>query len=202
MNQFKWDQKVKAEREANKAKKAALVAKLTGAPEPTPAPYWIDWTDVKSIDFKLNAPSTITVNIPKIMPSFDSVSISFDGSFWTMGSYREHPTVRALAEIVPAIRTARAECPACPEGARTPQNIATVIVGLNDQHKWTREQIADWLDMLPIDLTIQPKGQQENADTNTPDKDELAKAALDIYAAYGLTDKGVTDAYNLTGIAS
>jgi hypothetical protein len=36
-----------------------------------------------------------------------------------------------------------------------------VIISLNDQHKWTREQIADWLDTLDIDLTFRVEVEDE-----------------------------------------
>jgi hypothetical protein len=33
-------------------------------------------------------------------------------------------------------------------------HLKAAIVHLNDRHHWTREDIADWLDTLPLDLTI------------------------------------------------
>lgn len=33
-------------------------------------------------------------------------------------------------------------------------SVKTIIFCLNDNHHWTREDIADWLDTLPVDLTI------------------------------------------------
>lgn len=33
----------------------------------------------------------------------------------------------------------------CPAGCRKTVNLAAMIVHLNDDHRWTREQIADWL---------------------------------------------------------
>ncbi len=35
--------------------------------------------------------------------------------------------------------------------------LESVIINLNDYHKWTREQIADWLETLDIDLQFKPK---------------------------------------------
>lgn len=34
----------------------------------------------------------------------------------------------------------------------SPWTLRTIIVDLNDRAKWTREQIADWLDTLDLDL--------------------------------------------------
>lgn len=36
-----------------------------------------------------------------------------------------------------------------------------VIINLNDQHQWTREKIADWLDTLDIDLTFKIEVEDE-----------------------------------------
>jgi hypothetical protein len=42
--------------------------------------------------------------------------------------------------------------------AKNVNSIRNIIINLNDVHKWTREQIADWLDSLDVDLTFQSKG--------------------------------------------
>lgn len=79
-----------------------------------------------------------------------------------------------LAKLVPAIETAEVRCPAagkrlarranwspnavppkCGYGKKK-SSLNAIIIHLNDGHKWTREQIADWLDTLDIDLTLQP----------------------------------------------
>lgn len=117
----------------------------------------------------------------------------------SIGSYGSHPVVDALAQIVPAIRTATAECPEC-HSAHQP--LALVIVHLNDQHKWPREKIADWLDLLDIDLTIQPK---ESHAIDRPSQEKaryLEKAALDIYGAYGLISNKPVDIASILGTGS
>lgn len=66
--------------------------------------------------------------------------------------------VDGLAEIIPGIGDAVEACP--DDECITPDRnipIAVLIVHLNDVHRWTRERIADWLDSLDIDLTIQRK---------------------------------------------
>lgn len=79
------------------------------------------------------------------------------------------PVVDDLAKLVPALATEKATCPGCGDGCAcgcgmkaidtgfsvSDRPVAEVIMHLNDQHRWTREQIADWLETLPIDLTIQ-----------------------------------------------
>lgn len=37
------------------------------------------------------------------------------------------------------------------------QSIEKIVISLNDYHKWTREEIADWLDTLDVDLTFKVK---------------------------------------------
>lgn len=41
----------------------------------------------------------------------------------------------------------------------TPDYIYNIVIDLNDGRGWTREQIADWLDSLPVDLTLQPESK-------------------------------------------
>lgn len=61
--------------------------------------------------------------------------------------------VDQLAALIPNIR-ARVKNPVT--GAMDSLN--TVIVVLNDTHKWSREQIADWLDTLDLDLRFPTEG--------------------------------------------
>lgn len=52
------------------------------------------------------------------------------------------------------------QCPGCIEDrvrVMLKFNVKGAIICLNDNHGWTREQIADWLDSLDIDLTIKEK---------------------------------------------
>src|ERR1035437_6389083 len=41
-------------------------------------------------------------------------------------------------------------------GCYQPNSIAKMVIHLNDGHEWSRESIADWLESLDIDLTLQP----------------------------------------------
>ena len=67
--------------------------------------------------------------------------------------------VNALTRIIPDLAFATARCPAVAGQYRckdTPSSmpITNICVHLNDQHGWTREEIADWLDTLPFDLRV------------------------------------------------
>lgn len=61
--------------------------------------------------------------------------------------------VRKFADMVPGIY----EAVKCPGGCEGDHAIYYTIQHLNDEHEWDREQIADWLDTLDIDLTIKEK---------------------------------------------
>lgn len=177
MNQYKWHRKVKEERERNKAKQSELLAKFYAPPPPPPTALesWFNWDDLV------------------VKPIVNEV-VFFEGSITVTGStlngYSESPVVTALAELVPAIRTHVAECPDDCETMKAP--LAWLVVHLNDQHRWTRESIADWLDSLDIDLTIQPRGLP-NADAGPSETDRAREAIL---AAYGLT--GAEPGFSLT----
>lgn len=62
-----------------------------------------------------------------------------------------------ILRAIPALRTTQACCPAdnCPLGATVKQRLDKVIIHLNDNHAWPREDIADWLDTLDVDLSFQ-----------------------------------------------
>lgn len=58
-------------------------------------------------------------------------------------------SVIKFADMIPGI----SEMVACPEGCgKSP--LYMLIQHINDGHLWDREEIADWLDTLPIDLTV------------------------------------------------
>jgi hypothetical protein len=69
---------------------------------------------------------------------------------------RSNPVVDGLCELIPGLRTATAKCPMykCSYSFCGAQFVINLIVHLNDHHQWSREQVADWLDLLPIDLSV------------------------------------------------
>lgn len=73
-----------------------------------------------------------------------------------------------LLKICPGLARIARPCPVSPcDYPRRPLN--EVIVHLNDGHKWSREKIAEWLDIIAIgdpsvDLSIHPK-EDKNART-------------------------------------
>ncbi len=66
--------------------------------------------------------------------------------------------LETLTKAIPGLKGAKASCPAnkvCGEGPYKDQPVSTLIMHLNDQHNWTRERIADWLETLDFDLSFQ-----------------------------------------------
>lgn len=65
-----------------------------------------------------------------------------------------------LGELFPAAATTNVKCPVKKSKEHPHHNyedrLLDVVIHLNDTHEWTRQQIADWLDSLSIDLTLQP----------------------------------------------
>ncbi len=64
-----------------------------------------------------------------------------------------------LAELIPGVNKMNIGCPKCAseEGDGLTSALPSIIMHLNDSHKTTREEIADWLDTLSFDLTIGKK---------------------------------------------
>ena len=52
----------------------------------------------------------------------------------------------------------------CPAGCRKKVPIAALIVHLNDDHRWTREQIADWLRGAPPRPNAAARGAESKPD--------------------------------------
>lgn len=64
---------------------------------------------------------------------------------------------RNLKKLFPAL-SETVKCPRCATlDMSISRTLDRMIIHLNDEHKWTREQVADWLESLDIDL-----GMKEN----------------------------------------
>lgn len=60
------------------------------------------------------------------------------------------PAIYELWSQFPWLRTVLADCPECGPGWR--ETVYGIAIHVNDNHHWTRERIADWLDT--VDPTI------------------------------------------------
>lgn len=66
--------------------------------------------------------------------------------------------IALVEQLCPAMTEHTAACPQ--EGCtRPPDTLPGLVMHLNDSHAWAREEIADWLDSLDVDLTIPPASQ-------------------------------------------
>lgn len=59
-----------------------------------------------------------------------------------------------LISKIPALSEYETKCPVELDCKRSYNKypLSSIIIHLNDLHKWTREEIADWLESLPVDL--------------------------------------------------
>lgn len=63
-----------------------------------------------------------------------------------------HP-INMLTEAIPDLKGQVWSLP-CGHFNRTYPPLSTVILHLNDTERWSREQIADWLETLDLDLSF------------------------------------------------
>ena len=65
--------------------------------------------------------------------------------------------VTGLISVIPALATFETTCPVAGcDAYKHPRLLTRLIPHLNDnKHRWSREQIADWLDTLDVDLDFQ-----------------------------------------------
>lgn len=80
--------------------------------------------------------------------------------------YFDLEILRTLADVVPGINQIAVKCPDGNELPFSslwlyPQTLLSIVMHLNDDHRWTREQIADWLETLDYDLTIRPAATRQ-----------------------------------------
>lgn len=73
---------------------------------------------------------------------------------------------KSLAKMFPSLETFRADCPECIIMGN--ERLYDLIIHINDQHEWTREQIADFLDTLDVDLSIPLPAHVGSDDKFTP----------------------------------
>ena len=78
-----------------------------------------------------------------------------------------------LIKLVPSLASMAAQCPRCTARA----SVIQLVPHINDDHKLTRGEIADWLESLGVDLTIKPADkpkEQDAHDGRSPRKKEPA----------------------------
>lgn len=114
-------------------------------------------------------------------PTSSSWNIKFDINNKKLGPIQDtgvNAELSALSRMLPGIN-ARVRPPCFVEGSDCPwythynnsgQNqkkvvLRETIMHLNDEHKWTREAIADWIETLDVDTTFRiPEGEENGTD--------------------------------------
>ena len=112
-------------------------------------------------DWKSFYPASASL-VPSIW--FDAVKSQAQSSFQSQtfeGVAHTRNAETELKELIPALVDEETTCPVCwnphedEDNDRT-YSISLAVQHLNDIHEWPREDIADWLETLPYDLTFQP----------------------------------------------
>ncbi len=86
-----------------------------------------------------------------------------------------------LLSICPGLATIARACPdKCVEYGSEALPLSHLIQHINDRHEWSREKIAEWLDIIAlddptVDLTIKPKEKQRAQPSIGPSSEEVAK---------------------------
>ncbi len=98
--------------------------------EPRKSKVWAFHVFAKNFPSEINTPEleelySYTLKLASSPSSSGTVTVASYASDVCRGYEAEHPTKNQKLDIM------------------------TIIIDLNDNHKWTREQIADWLDSLP-----------------------------------------------------
>lgn len=118
---------------------------------------------------------TIPMNPSLYSSLFASLSTASLSSTPTLAGPSGNSVLKTLTKAFPGIKGATVECPcrkkkwgvtlgdSCVYGTNAPTPLADTVIHLNDVHHWTRDQIADWLDTLDIDLSAKPNTEKESA---------------------------------------
>lgn len=133
---------------------AKLMVKIPGEeldkyPSYADSPHELIWIRVRKWMLKHNVPLT---------PCGQSVKMEEPVKQATLGDV----VPEIMQEVMPDLQK-KLDCPGLStnNGRCVYENreLFYIIIHLNDCHKWTREQIADWLDALDLDLQFK---EQEN----------------------------------------
>lgn len=132
-------------------------------------------------DFSLLTFSTVVnsaLDNCKIYPDDQGFSITPSYPYST----KKHPMgiLDQLRQICPALDTVVKVCPHCKNYTGS---LGALIPHINDLHAWSREKIADWLDVISIDnpdidLTIHPKKEEADEQPSISASQQEDNAAL------------------------
>lgn len=98
-------------------------------------------------------PEHISKTLGDALFSFLSGKFDFNASVENLMTPYERKA-RSLVNMIPEVMGEIVYCPQ--DGCTSNCSIMDTVMHLNDRHKWKREDIADWLDTLDVDLRFQP----------------------------------------------
>ena len=207
MNEKQW--RKRQDRIAHEQKKEAAQAKLAmlGVPPKPPKPPEDAWLFSAPPVFKVLPPShtfefpfnytfELTFSTTWIDNGYSEFakSLTFVAEQFSVGY--QPSVVSQLFEICPGLTTTRSPCP---EGDLGAVNLSSLIPHLNDNHRWTRERIADWLETLDVDLTVKPKIKEEMPSANDRTSETLT---INEYADIGYVGQYIAWNDLYTGVAT
>jgi len=115
-------------------------------------PKWPDlvkwnWDEMKKMTVVLqNPPKSSGKSMPMLEPPFEPL-------FSLAGRFDPGSIDGVLEKGIPGFHEMHQRCPLFPQcGAPVVSRLRDTIIHLNDEHRWPREKIADWLDTLDHDL--------------------------------------------------
>jgi hypothetical protein len=92
----------------------------------------------------------------------DYLDVKYNGHTVGKYHYTESDQFSKLANDLPGVRehvSLPCECVNKPVFSRK-VTLRNAIIHLNDKDRWTRDQIADWLESLDIDLRFKPTKEE------------------------------------------
>lgn len=161
---MKWEAKWQDAQAQSAAAKSKMIGCDVGATQAAhehlttqPPIWWVHGDDLvwKSMEDNL---ATFTMDALNKMLEHVGAAMGASTHISTFTHTSTFMPTDELCRIVPNLRGPTVQCPGCCEQS----SLAFIIPHINDEHKWTRERIADWLDTLDIDLTVKPMAESRN----------------------------------------
>lgn len=111
----------------------------------------VGWLDGDKLDSVMKETKTFAALMKEATKLAAETWLSKAPSKTQEGPHNQQLVTR-LADRIPGMQE-HLKCPASAEHAA--QDVMSLVIHLNDVHRWTREAIADWLDTVDVDLTVQ-----------------------------------------------
>lgn len=156
---------------------------------PEPIAYAANNVIYKIEDFKIQYAAEYAKLVESQMQSLYSTGDAIGGSWSFTPTYSSGigyggtgSILTELLSICPGLGSVQRPCPdtSCAEYSGHPILLPNLIQHVNDRHQWSREKIAEWLDIIAIedptvDLTIKPKEKKSEQPSIGPSAEEVTK---------------------------